>query len=302
MPSTSPDPLTASLLAAGPYVRDAAPHRLLRVDGPDAGDFLQRLCTQDVLGLPVGGAAFAAFLDAKGKVQVTAVAAREGGAFLLETQASQHERLLALLDRYHFAEKIGFSPVAGTCRERIAAAAGDPASSVTVADGVVALRCARRGVRFERWHAADAASLPKISGAALGMELAECLRMGAGLVAVGIDTEASTLALEADLADHCSTTKGCYTGQEIVARIQTYGHTNRALCLLHLGAGPAITAPQTLHEMEDKVAVGRVMAAVPVPGRDLRVGLGYLPKDFQAIGTKLLLADGAAVTVAGFGA
>jgi folate-binding protein YgfZ len=125
--------------------------------------------------------------------------------------------------------------------------------------------------------------------------------MGAGIVRVGVDTESGTLALEADLADHCSTTKGCYTGQEIIARIHTYGHTNRALCLLHLAAGPAITAPAVLHELEDKIAVGRVMAAVPVPGKALRVGLGYLPKDFQPVGTKLLLADGAAVTVAGFG-
>src|SRR5262249_22449713 len=149
---------------------------------------------------------------------------------------------------------------------------------------VVAFACARRGVRFERWHAPEGTPPPPAAGAPLGDELGECLRMGAGLVKVGVDTEPNTLALEADLADHCSATKGCYTGQEIVARIQTYGHTNRALCLLHLAAGPTIAAPQTLHEPEEKLAVGRVMAAVPAPGQPLRVGLGYLPRDFQAIG------------------
>ena len=133
-------------------------------------------------------------------------------------------------------------------------------------------------------------------------DLAECVRMAAGLVRVGIDTEPSTLALEADLDDHCSTTKGCYTGQEIVARIHTYGHVNRKLCLLHLPGGPEIMAPMPLHEPEDQLAVGRVMHAVPVPDRPLRVGLGYLPKDFQALGTRLLLEDGSEVTVAGFGA
>jgi folate-binding protein YgfZ len=126
--------------------------------------------------------------------------------------------------------------------------------------------------------------------------------MAAGLVRVGIETEPSTLALEADLDDHCSTTKGCYTGQEIVARIHTYGHVNRRLCLLHLAPGERIAAPQQLLEPDDGVAVGRVMHAVPVPGQAARLGLGYLPKDFQAVGTNLRLADGAAVRVIAFGA
>src|SRR5580765_5768382 len=53
----------------GPFVRDAAPYRLLQVAGADAPDFLQRLCTQDLLALRTcGDAAPAAFLDPKGKV------------------------------------------------------------------------------------------------------------------------------------------------------------------------------------------------------------------------------------------
>ena len=56
----------------------------------------------------------------------------------------------------------------------------------------------------------------------------------------------------------------------------------------------------TLLELEDELPVGRVMHAVSVPGHDLRVGLGYLPEDFQALGSKLKLEDGAAVEVSGF--
>ena len=90
--------------------------------------------------------------------------------------------------------------------------------------------------------------------------------MLAGLVRIGVETEASTLALEADLDDHCSTTKGCYTGQEIVARIHTYGHVNRKLCLLQLDGDGAIEQPVPLHELEDDLPVGRVMHAVAAPG------------------------------------
>lgn len=300
------DPLTSALLAAGPWVRAAAPHAVVEVDGPDAGDFLQRLCSQDVLALAPGALAPAAFLDAKGKVVATCLVARrtDGAGYWLELQAAQAPRLLALLERFHFTEKLRFAARAGAAVERIQTAVG-PGRNEVAADGdALGFAFARRGVQFERWHG-GAAAVP--AGSALDAAVAECLRMGAGLVAVGIDTEPTTLALEADLDDHCSPTKGCYTGQEVVARIHTYGHTNRALCLLHLDGTEPIAAPQTLHETEDDLAVGRVMHAVPLPAGLVaagpgRVGLGYLPADFQPIGTRLRLADGTAVTVAGFAA
>jgi folate-binding protein YgfZ len=297
-PAMTADELTATLLANGPFARDDAPFRLVELTGPDAGDFLQRLCTQDVLGLAEGRVAPAAFLNGKGKLLATCLVFRLGASFWLELQAAQEATLRELLERYHFTEKLSFAPgPARACHERVelggqAEVAGTAACQ---ADGLM-LRYERRQVVFTRRYGGPAA------GAAEPMadDLAECLRMCAGLVRVSVETEPNTLALEADLDDHCSTTKGCYTGQEIVARIHTYGHVNRRLCLLRLADGPAITAPVALHEREDDVPVGRVMHAVPAPGHGLRVGLGYLPKDFQAIGTRLALPDGGPVTVAGF--
>ena len=197
--------LPATLLANGPYARDDAPFALLDVLGPDAGAFLQRLCSQDVVGLDDGQLAPAAFLDAKGKLVCTVLVWRRGDGFRLETHQEQLERLFELLERYHFTEKLSIAKV-------------------------------EQG--------------------------------------------------------------GCH---EYVARIHTYGHVNRKLCLLQLGGGDAIEAPATLLEPEDELPVGRVMHAVPVAGHDLRVGLGYLPKDFQALGTRLQLEDGGVATVVGFG-
>lgn len=298
-----PDPLTATLLADGPYARPDAPYRLLEVRGPDAGDFLQRLCSQDVLALADGGGAPAAFLDAKGKVQATCLVVRLGDSFWLETRAEQADRLAERLERYHFTEQLSIAlRDIGPCHELVAAADQPGLRIDGRRDGDrIVVGCERRGVRFVRSHGGPPAAGGRAAPAPLSAELAECLRMGAGLVRVGVDTEASTLALEADLDDHCSRTKGCYTGQEIVARIHTYGHVNRRLCLLHLPDGPETAAPAQLVEPEERIPVGRVMHAVPLPGHGLRVGLGYLPGEFQAPGTKLLLADGGAVTVVGFG-
>jgi folate-binding protein YgfZ len=288
--------LTATLLANGPYVREEAPFALLDLVGPDAGAFLQRLCTQDVLGLGAGEVAPAAFLDAKGKVRFTVLVWPCGEGYRLETHQEQADGLYELLERYHFSEQLTIErAAAGGCTEQVSLADA-PAQRIDETDAGFQLVYARRGVQFVRSYGAG----PAADGAPLPHALAEALRMAAGLVRVGVETEASTLALEADLDDHCSTRKGCYTGQEIVARIHTYGHVNRKLCLLQLDGGERIEAPTTLLELEDELPVGRVMHAVSVPGHDLRVGLGYLPEDFQALGSKLKLEDGAAVEVSGF--
>lgn len=296
--------LLRDLLAAGPCERADAPYRLLQLTGPEAGEFLHRLCTQDVLGLRPGELRPAAFLDAKGKLVGTCLVGRLDDTFWLEAPAAQADRLAALLERYHFTEKLTILalPAGAGCWERVGIGEGGQAGGNVSRHGdAVQIRFARRGIRFERCHG-QPWPVGEVARAAppLAADLAECVRMVAGLVRVGLETEPTTLALEADLDDHISTTKGCYTGQEIVARIHTYGHTNRKLCLLQLGPGAPIGAPQPLHETEDQLAVGRVMHAVPIPGRTERLGVGYLPKDFQALGTKLALADGSAVEVIGY--
>jgi folate-binding protein YgfZ len=306
--------LRATLLGKGPYARDDAPYRLLEVAGTDAGEFLQRLCSQDVQGLAEGRVAPAAFLSAKGKVEATCLVFRLGGSFFLETQSDQADRLAGLLDRYHFTEKLSVvRGDDGPRRECIQVGPSDRQIARVLHDdpferGRLSVLFQRRSVLFARSYggslqhfvALEDGGKKNVEPQQLPEDLAECLRMCAGLVRVGVETEPSTLALEADLDDHCSTTKGCYTGQEIVARIHTYGKVNRKLCLLVLPDGPAITAPEPLHEPDDDVPVGRVMHAVPAPGHGLRVGLGYLPKDFQAVGTKLKLGGGDVVEVVGF--
>ena len=306
------DQLCTTLLGNGSYAREEAPYKLLELDGPDAGVFLQGLCSQDVLSLVDGMVLPAAFLDSKGKLQFTAMVFRRGESFWLETQVEQVERLQALLERYHFSEKLTIhSRDLGAVHEHIAA--GGSQSFVgeshwsEQADGPV-IHVERRSVAFTRCHggkivertAGGSEQEANVSPEPLTAETAEVARMLSGLVRVGVETEASTLALEANLDDHCSTTKGCYTGQEIVARIHTYGQVNRKLCLLWLAGGDAIAEPVTVVEPEDEIPVGRVMHAISLAEQGMRLGLGYLPKDFQEVGTVLQLEDGGAVTVAGF--
>jgi folate-binding Fe-S cluster repair protein YgfZ len=91
-----------------------------------------------------------------------------------------------------------------------------------------------------------------------------------------------------------STTKGCYVGQEIVARTRTYGRVNRRLVGFRFPDGP-VTAGALLKRPEEsepgKIEQGRVTSAVvsPVFGA---IGLGYAFRDVPA-GARLVAADGA---------
>jgi len=294
--------LIHELLGNGPYEALDPRHRLVRVEGRDAGEFLHRLCTQDIVGMAEGAARPAAFLDAKGKLVATSLVARLDAGYWIETTADQLATLGALLERYHFTEKLTIAVSDLRSREERVSLAGGAAPVATCRrdEARLALALDRRGVRFERAYASPETPITPAGLPACDGNRYDCARMLAGLVRVGVETEPTTLALEVDLDDHISTTKGCYTGQEIVARIHTYGHTNRKLCLLRLGPGDAIAAPQPLHEMDDRLAVGRVMHCVRLPDRTEHLGVGYLPKDFQAIGTALALADGRRVEVVGY--
>ncbi len=297
---TAADSLRARLLANGPFRRAEAPYSTLLVAGFDAAEFLHRLCSQDIKSLASGRTVPAAFLDAKGKVVATCLVKRlqQDGEdlFWIETQAAQRDKLAQLLERYHFTEKIRISaggPGEPCCEEWIGAAS----SAVPDPSGSLCFSWSRAGIQFVRRHFNRGEAVPVWHGGQVDADAADCLQMAAGIVVVGVDTESTTLALEAALDDHCSATKGCYTGQEIVARIHTYGHTNRALCLIELSAGPRIESPVVLHELEAAVPVGRVMRAVPLPWGSARLGLGYLPKEFQREGVRLRLAGGGTASV-----
>lgn len=283
-------------------VQASAPFACLCVRGPDAVSFVHRLCSQDVEGLAAGGAAPAAFLSAKGRLETLAWVARHDDRVWIEVQAPELEKLAALLDRYHFAERLVLEPMRGFgCRQVVGPAAWAQAPTTVVAADVDAVPLwfagEARGLRWVRWHG-DPAALPAKDQPMVSDADWELLRVAAGLPRMGLDADTGTLALEVDIDDHVSTTKGCYTGQEIVARIHTYGHTNRKLCRLRVTLPtPAPAAPPSIVDA-DGDDVGRITSLVPMPGSAQALALGYLPHELAASGSRLALAGGGEVVVA----
>jgi len=208
------------------------------VTGPEAGDFLERMLSNEVVSLQPGEARPALLLTPKGRINAPLRVVRERpDAFLLITEAELAESVASTLLRTRFAAKceIVVKPFHGYLQ---------------VANGE-GFRNDDYGVEaYETWDEEE-------RDAADPSEL-EALRIEAGTPAWGKELDESVLPAEAGLDEtHISFTKGCYPGQEPVARLHYRGHPNRGLRVLELDAQPG---DELVYD--DKV-VGRVTSAVP---------------------------------------
>jgi folate-binding protein YgfZ len=218
----------------------------VRVAGPGAADFLQRMVSNDVLA---GEACEALLLTPKGRVIAPLVVWRRGDAdYLLLTEPELGETVRAHLARMRLASKCEIEPEHHTSTIVFGAGDGIPTRDY----GVDAVEVLDAGV-----------------GAREPDEELERLRILARTPRWGAEIDDSILPAEAGLDERAiSFSKGCYPGQEPVVRLRHRGHVNRTLRVLDVdGATPG---DEIRHG--DRV-VGRVTSAV----RD--VALGYVRVD-----------------------
>ncbi|MHB8523913.1 MAG: CAF17-like 4Fe-4S cluster assembly/insertion protein YgfZ [Limisphaerales bacterium] len=125
-------------------------------------------------------------------------------------------------------------------------------------------------------------------GCACGWRALETARIEAGIPRFGADMDASNLAPEAGIESRAiSYTKGCYIGQEVIARIRTYGQVSKTLCGLRL-AGELNALPQRGDKLfKDGKEVGYATSAVASPTLKANIALGYVRREASQIGTPL---------------
>src|SRR5712691_3199079 len=127
------------------------------------------------------------------------------------------------------------------------------------------------------------------------MEALEGRRVEVGVPRIGLDMDGGTLALEVPVEEALSVTKGCYLGQEVVARGTARGHMNRRLAAL-LIAGPAPPAGAAL--VRDGKDVGRLTTVAYAFGAGTPAALGFVRHEHWEPGTELRVPHGHAVTLA----
>jgi folate-binding protein YgfZ len=243
-------------MAAGRAVA-RGPCALIWIEGPDAERFLQGLLSNDVAGLDAGEGVHALLLDVRGRIQTDLRVVADGpGAYTLVVARERGEALAEALRGYHFSEDL---EIIGPEPSELITLIGvePPGDAELVAPGT--LPGTVDAVVADPETAMARLEAPTISSAAL-----EIARVEAGVPAVGVDTGRRTLVHEAGLERRAvSFTKGCYLGQETVARVEHRGEVNRRLRGLRGGAAMRAGATVTFEGRQ----VGTVTTAVVSPSR-----------------------------------
>ena len=278
---------------------------LIRVVGADRVAFLQGMLTADVAALAPGGGCPALLLTIQGRVTADVRVAALADALLLDVDVRARDALVAALEKLIIADDVTLEPPAepvtllgleGPAAAQLlgpdAAALPAWAHTTTAIAGVTvrALRASEvRGPGFVLHVPAAAATevwsaLATAGARPCGMEALEGRRIEVGVPRIGLDMDGSTLALEVPVEEAISQTKGCYLGQEVVARGTARGHVNRRLMgLVFAGAAPAPGAA-LLH---DGKTVGRVTSVAHAFGLGAPAGLGFVRREHWEPGTVL---------------
>lgn len=276
------DPLAEQRLAAsGAVVVDRSHREVLTVTGEDRLSWLHSLTTQQLTDLPDRTVTEALVLDVNGRLEHHVELVDVDGTTWLDTERGYGAGLLAYLDRMVFWSKV--EPADGTSEHAVLSLRGPSTAGVLTAAGLPAPEAGHTAVaggvlvRRQPWPDLDAADLivPRsllgehwtrltVAGAAPAGTLAfEALRAQAVRPRLGVDTDQRTLPHEVGwIGGAVKLDKGCYRGQETVAKVANVGRPPRRLLLLHLD-GSAAGLPETGDDVRlDGQTVGRVGTVV----------------------------------------
>lgn len=248
--------MTTGTVHAAPRPRD-----YVSVSGPEAVAYVNRMVSNDVAALQPGGTCEALLLTAKARIVAPLTILRRGDEeLLLLTEPGLGEIVRVALVRMRLRARCTIEPETHT-------------STIVLGTEEGGLPCLDFGVPAVELLDAEAPA----GTDPVGEEELERLRILAGTPRWGKELDERVLPAEAGLeARAISFTKGCYPGQEPIARLHHRGHPNRTLRVLALERGPL---PD--HDAELTLAgkvVGRVTSSAPDPAHGV-VALGYVRRE-----------------------
>jgi tRNA-modifying protein YgfZ len=280
VPAHRGDPLAEQrAMARGAAVVDRSNRGVITVTGEDRLSWLHLLLTQHVSELPDDTGTETLVLDINGRVLHHMVVAHTGDAVHLDTEPGDVPELLDYLRKMVFWSKV--EPRDATDELAVLSVVGPETPAVLAAAGVEVpqapggvLTLPGGGfVRRMAWPGADAADLLVARGeqsvwwerlTAAGARPAgtmafEALRVEALRPRLHVDTDDRTIPHEVGwIGSAVHLTKGCYRGQETVARVANLGRPPRRLVLLHLDSGDESLPEPGDPVLRDGRAVGRV--------------------------------------------
>ena len=279
------------ILAGESLTRILSGQALWRLTGPDRVRYLNGQVTNDVAALNEGEACLAAVCTAKGRMEGAIHIAAHGDELYLDADPELKDMLGARLEKYLIADDAVLHDESDLWSVSHVFGATPPVQPDT---GFI-VRHARYGVPGHDIWISGCGAL--VVGESVEADVVETLRIEHAIPRWGAELTAQTLPPEAGPAmlAAISYTKGCYVGQETIARLKSVGHVNRTLVLMR-------TAPDSFPAVGTKLVhgekeVGTITSSGFSPRLQAGIALGYVALAASTEGTTLS-ADGLALTVA----
>ena len=282
---------------------------VLAVHGPDARSYLQGQCSQDLDPVAVGESVESLILSPQGKVDAWVRITRTGDEyFVVDTDPGCGDGARARLERFRLRTRVTIEALDWACLSLRGPSAAD------VGTGVAGPELALPVV-WPGWSGRDLLGPRRGDDPGLiswrpdgavrcGVEAWEAVRIAAGVPMGGREVTGSTIAAEVGLVDRTvSFTKGCFTGQELVARLDARGSkVARSLCGVVVADGE-VRPPEgaVVWTADGAHEVGTLTSVARTPGSGVRVALATLHRRVTPPETVEIRweSDGAPVQVTG---
>ncbi|MBV8387441.1 MAG: folate-binding protein YgfZ [Acidimicrobiia bacterium] len=257
------------------------PRDFLSVEGPDAQSFLQGQLSQDIDALVDGASTWSFLLQPQGKVDAFLRVTRLGERLVLDTDAGWGDAVRARLNRFKLRIKADVEALEWRCL----AVRGPTAHSA--ASGADADWPGLRGVDL-----LGAAPAVPDGVRVCDLDAYEAVRIEAGVPVMGREIDENTIPNETGVVDRAvSFTKGCYTGQELVARIDSRGG-NVPRHLRGVVVGTNVVPPAGARVVADGKQVGALTSVAESLERRTPVGLAYVGRAVEPPAEVILEWDG----------
>lgn len=297
-------------LTSGVGVVDVSDRTQIEITGEDRASFLHAFCTNDIEGLEPGTGCEAFLTNAKGKIVGYVHVFRCNQSLVLETTPEQAATIVGHLDRYVVREDVEIRDLGECWGELFVGGDGSEVLLRSLVGSEIPqhkmsnMRCElgemeiflRRVAMSTRPNFLIATPLPEVkrlsgdlvnAGAVVcSLKALEAIRIEAGLPSYGQDITDEHLPQEIDRGDQAiSLTKGCYLGQETVARIDALGHVNRRLVALRVDAE---RIPEPGAELvADGKSVGQITSAAWSPRFAAPLALAFVRRGYDQTGATL---------------
>lgn len=303
----------ANVRERGAGIIDLSLRGRFQLTGSEVVQFLNGLITNDMKTLAENQWMPAIFPNVQGRLLAYVRVVRIRDGFLIDTEATTHDAVLKTIERFTLAgdfhvaditKQTAMLSVQGKqAAELVGTVLGKTVSELS-GNGVVEIEWQQQTLTVLRAsHTAENGydiiaganqatvlleALTNAGARPIGYEALERLRIEAGVPRYGVDMDETNVVTETGLDEAVSYTKGCYIGQEIIARIKYRGHVAKKLVGLAFDRALKVEMDNEprIKSADDK-EIGRLTSVTLSPHLGFTIGLGYVKYDYLAAGTEL---------------